>query len=342
MIVFASTSLVKNMNSVAFYTAIGACCLLSVIITPCSSSTVSTNDTSNGSFSVYLETCCNRRNFGLNIIKHKDDATISIIMCPSILPVNCPKLNYSSCLELSFLYPNSVSGYYNVTLYNGSIIEVYCDMKGDHCDGEGGWTRIAYINTTLPDPTCPEGLTLSQWYAVGHQICIKGNEFELGCSSVYYSSNGYQYSQVCGQARGYTDHAHAFHYNNFYNLALNSAYVDGVSITRGDPRQHIWTYAAGDLWDSIEYDCPCNEGSSAFVPHFVKNDYYCEIIKSMFSDPLWDGIDCEEFENGCCQQPQMPWFLKQLNEYTDDDIEVRLCSDDHTYVPIDILEIYLK
>ncbi len=319
-----------------------ACFLL--IITPCSSSTVSTNDTSVGSSSVYLETCCNESNLGLSIIKHKDDATISIVMCPSILPVNCP--NYSSCVEISLLYPNSVSGYYNVSLYNGSMIEVYCDMKGDHCDGEGGWTRIAYINTTLPNPTCPEGLALDN-ASLDHGVCKKSGS-DLGCNSVYYSSNGYQYTQVCGQARGYSNHAHAFHYYNTQGFALNSSYVDGVSITRGDPRQHIWTYAAGDnaFQYSFEYiyDCPCNNESTALVPLFVGNDYYCEgTYYGSFSDALWDGTDCDDIEEACCQRPYMPWFLKQIGEETSDDIEVRLCyySGD-SLVTIDILEIFVK
>ena len=297
---------------------------------------------------MYLETCCNRRNLGLNIIEHKDDDTISIIMCPSILPVNCPKVNYSSCLELSFLYPNSVSGYYNVTLDNGSIIEVYCDMKGDHCDGEGGWTRIAYINTTLPNAgSCPEGLALEYYNNTDiHHVVCKKSESGLGCNSVYYSSNGYQYSQVCGQARGYSDQAHGFYYYNYYNyLDLNSTYVDGVSITRGDPKQHIWTYAAGQHSFISEYGCPCTINGTESVPPFVGNDYYCEELTEhgTFSDALWDGVDCDDIEEVCCQQPYMPWFIKQIGEETSDDIEMRLCyySGD-SLVAIDILEVFVK
>ena len=295
---------------------------------------------------MYLETCCNRRNLGLSIIKHKDDATISIIMCPSILPVNCPK----SCLERSLLYPNSVSGYYNVTLYNGSIIEVYCDMKGDNCDGEGGWTRIAYINTTLPKAICPEGLVLEYYNNtdIDHGVCKRNSsDLYIGCDSVYYSSNGYQYSQVCGQARGYSDQALGFYYYNYFNtnLDLNSIYVDGVSITRGDPRQHIWTYAAGHHSRISEFGCPCIINGTESVPPFVGNDYYCEELTEhgTFSDALWDGADCESYEGTCCQQPHMPWFIKQIGEETSDDIEVRLCYfSGFSLVAIDILEIFVK
>ena len=32
---------------------------------------------------------------------------------------------------------------------------------------------------------------------------------------------------------------------NYTNNTVNSVYVDGVSITLGDPHKHVWTYAAG-------------------------------------------------------------------------------------------------
>ena len=37
-------------------------------------------------------------------------------------------------------------------------------MEGDNCDGEPGWMRVANINMTLPDATCPDGLTLWEQY----------------------------------------------------------------------------------------------------------------------------------------------------------------------------------
>ena len=32
-------------------------------------------------------------------------------------------------------------------------------MEGTHCGGEGGWTRVAYIDMTQSGATCPQGLT---------------------------------------------------------------------------------------------------------------------------------------------------------------------------------------
>ena len=58
------------------------------------------------------------------------------------------------------------------------------------------------------------------------------------------------------------------------------------SITQGLPRQHVWTYVAGN--GENNYDCPCSNGSSATVPAFVGSDYYCE-SGPLATDPLWDG-----------------------------------------------------
>ena len=61
---------------------------------------------------------------------------------------------------------------------------------------------------------------------------------------------------------------------------INGHYVDGVSITHGSPRQHIWTLMGGlfDVHTDKRYNCPCTTGSdqSSTVPSFIGNDYFCE------------------------------------------------------------------
>ena len=63
-------------------------------------------------------------------------------------------------------------------------------------------------------------------------------------SSVQYSIANIQYSRVCGKVIAYQVGTT----NAFLNggNAISSDYVDGVSLTHGDPtmRQHIWTFAA--------------------------------------------------------------------------------------------------
>ena len=133
---------------------------------------------------------------------------------------------------------------------------------------------------------------------------------------------------------------------------INSYYVDGVSITRGYPRQHIWTLMAG-VSDSY-YDsgnCPCNTppSSTQNIQSFIGNDYFCEsgnpadswIEKLYTDDPLWDGQGCGLQEG---EAPGLPWFYKTFNSTTNY-IELRECGDESTDiddVPFSLYEIYIK
>ena len=167
--------------------------------------------------------------------------------------------------------------------------------------------------------------------------------------STFFSTYGLNYTKVCRKVRGYQfGNIDAFlsSSNN-----IDSVYVDGISIKYGsNPRQHIWTYAAGeDDFQAGGDDCPCNTGSSVVVPDFVGNDYYCESGPGSsgilyVEDILWDGQQCNGIESTCCTTPNMPWFLKTLNEETNDNIELRVCASGTTITeetPLDIIEIYI-
>ena len=128
-----------------------------------------------------------------------------------------------------------------------------------------------------------------------------------------------------------------------------------MSITRGLPRQHIWTYAGG-LQENIPIDnrfqCPCVSGSKEFPPSFVGSDYFCESgcphywdgTTFLAADPLWDGEGCGALEAECCAAPGLPWFHKVLDAPTTDYIEMRLCIDQVTTdedILISSYEIYV-
>ena len=145
---------------------------------------------------------------------------------------------------------------------------------------------------------------------------------------------------------------------------INSYYVDGVSITRGSSRQHVWTLMAGLLESSIfnptndrRYNCPCSQGSpqNSTLQSFIGNDYFCESAnpvhgtfesKLYTSDPLWDGKGCGSLEGVCCtSRPSLPWFNKILNTATTDYLELRVCGDegtDNENVPVSFYELYVK
>ena len=136
--------------------------------------------------------------------------------------------------------------------------------------------RVANLNMTDPNQLCPENLQLS--YTSFIQVCGRSSNGN-SCDSVTFTTYGVQYRQVCGRVRGYQfgspdafDEVHG----NCPAPCTSNNYADGVSITHGSPRNHIWTYAAGVVEDtSISATCPCNGGTPP--PAFVGSDYYCEL-----------------------------------------------------------------
>ena len=91
------------------------------------------------------------------------------------------------------------------------------------------------------------------------------------CSSTTFSTNGTSYQRVCGRARGYQK-GWSVAFNRYHQAGqtIDGYYVDGLSITHGNPRQHIWTFANG-LYDnrSTSNNCPCAPGSEYPSPPFV-------------------------------------------------------------------------
>ena len=108
--------------------------------------------------------------------------------------------------------------------------------------------------------------------------------------------------------------------------------MDGISITQGSPRKHVWTYAAYFNEKSVT-KCPCFKSDDTIgrpPPDFVGDDYYCETgLKSgqnrvAWEDPLWDGKGCTQPEDRCCER--YGWFHKTVPS-SDDHIEMRWCMD---------------
>ena len=203
------------------------------------------------------------------------------------------------------------------------------------------WRRIAYFDTTQGD-SCPTGLRMVTNTTTTQAAC--GMNVTGGCTSLTFPSSG-NYSKVCGRVRGY-QYGHPDTFN--LNPDINSAYVEGISITQGQPRKHLWTYAVGFSEQAI-YACPCNgNGPFASVPTFVGDHYYCEsgFIASFeqrvaWEDPLWDGNGCHTANNTCCDR--FGFFYRNVTTSTDD-IEVRWCSSlgyTEEDSPADQLEIWV-
>ena len=251
----------------------------------------------------------------------------------------------TSCEQIKSLLPTRPSGYYVLAPTNGSATyTAYCNM-GTLCGSGGGWTRLAYLDMSDATQNCPSGFRLYQ--SGGVRACGKPGS---GCTSVQFPSNGISYSQICGRVTGY-QYGRPEALNNYKNI--NSYYVDGVSITRGSPRQHVWTLVVGQSEsDTSSSSCPCNNGSAESVQSFIGNNYFCEsgnpnsgtsqILYT--SDPLWDGQGCGSFESPCCNVPGIPWFHRDYGSNTTTDyIELRVCASASSEdSPVSYYEIYVK
>ena len=191
------------------------------------------------------------------------------------------------------------------------------------------WRRVAYIDTTQGPGQCPSGLVEHINSASNQRAC--GRRVNSGCSSVTYPTGG-SYTNICGRVRGYQFYSP----NAFVGNSINAPYVDGISITQGNPRQHVWTYVAYYFAGS-SYACPCgrtNTSDYSRVPDFVGRDFYCETAfatgsgseRIAWENPLWDGAGSACGTGGqCCAT--FGWFHKTVHPSTSDHIEVRWCAD---------------
>ena len=107
----------------------------------------------------------------------------------------------TTCAEFLCCNSSASSGYYQIQAANGSAVQVYCDMEGTHCGGEGGWMRVAHLNMTDPSSQCPVGFRVET--ANNTRFCIRDTS-SAGCGSMLFEPFGLTYSQVCGYVRGYS------------------------------------------------------------------------------------------------------------------------------------------
>ena len=244
-------------------------------------------------------------------------------------------------------------------LLRESVVPLLQASPTEHPCGGTGWRRVAYLNMSDPSQQCP-----SAWRenTTPHRTC--GRKYTIGtCEGVTYTTGSQQYNQVCGRIIGYqVGSTDAFRGSS---RSINSVYVDGVSVTHGSPRQHIWTFAAGvdeqsgivNSIDGLSSHCPCVTGNMAAannIPPFVGQNYFCETGLTRWNatdgifwpngDPLWDGQGCGP-RSSCCTFNSPPWFNITLFPPTTDYIEVRICDNEiflDEDTPIQVMELYVK
>ena len=121
--------------------------------------------------------------------------------------------------------------------------------------------------------------------------------------------------------------------------SIDTYYGDGLSVTQGSPRKHLWAYANGlsELHSNNHWHCPCsqaNPNNRTDISNFVGEQNYFEtgfpgttfqhgVVR--WDDPLWDGQGCVSTGNRCCER--YDWFYLNVPSFSDD-IELRSCQDE--------------
>ena len=249
-----------------------------------------------------------------------------------------------SCKEIYQCNPTALSGYYWVKNATGDATQVFCVMNTTNCGNiTGGWMRAAYINMTDAANSCPVGLT---YYTQNSTRICSSNISTGGCTSVNFPTFDVPFTKVCGRALGY-QYGHPDALNGG---SIDSHYVEGLSVTHGTPRNHIWTFAAGNTKDNSQgHNCPCaSPYPGRAAPLFVGEKYFCESgntgpfeFQWYLDDPLWDSQGCAA--NSTCCDRGGPWFTTTLSQEVSDDIEVRWCTSiGSEEIGVEQLEMYIN
>ena len=275
----------------------------------------------------------------------------------------CPGSNAErpgfSCQQILNCNVSSPSGYYWIASADGNATHMYCSMNKTCGEASGGWMRVAELDMRNSGSQCPSGL--KEVVHSGQKLCGIGKEKGSEC---LFNVSNVRYEQVCGKIIAYqfgsTDSF--FRMYKHYENNIGECYLDGISLTYSkNPRRHIWSFAAAldEVGTRPESNCQCTNTKLApklatAPPDFVGNDYFCDtgsknkIQTDQYilytDDPLWDGAGCGP-DNTCCSLNNPPWFFKQLQSSTSEDIEMRVCCDQKLHqenIYIEQIELYVR
>ena len=302
-----------------------------------------------------------------------DSESLSILIRERVIPslsARCPSPGFcegnpaESCRRIAEEAPYTRSGEYWIRSCSGAAVRVYCEMDGSRCCNKGtnssapGWMRVANLDMTDPSQVCPAGMFLGA--DTRKRLCRR--KVAAGCMSIFFPTYHFPYSKVCGRVVAYQDGtADAFaQYRDDNTRTIDDDFLDGVTISVGYPRTHIWSFVISNTEGGVGADfhssCPCARTdipTSGVVPPFVENEYFCESGTQndwaqpnvlYLDDPLWDGEGCPD-NSACCQINNPPWFCRDLGQQFRNDLEVRLCGDENRHnedVALDVIELYVQ
>jgi hypothetical protein len=207
---------------------------------------------------------------------------------------------------------------------SAAIQQVLSDITTTPACGGPGWRLAVSLDMSDQSQQCPPPWIES---STPERSCFKGSGDSGGCVGVSFPVAGSAYNHVCGYLTALSERTVDGFHTGLDDI--NGAYIDGVSVTRGRPREHIWTFATqfGD-------DCPCSGGVNP--PMFVEDNYFCsgQPNQALYS------MDCP----ACCSFATPPPFSATLETQNLEDIEVRICTDQEAgneAVYISYLELFV-
>ena len=113
-----------------------------------------------------------------------------------------------------------------------------------YCGGTGGWRRVVYLDMTNLSNTCPSGWQLT---GLSERTCGRVTGGTNTHDSATFPVIGGEYNRICGRIHGY-QYSSPDGFNRHprtFVATIDNAYIDGVSVTHGTPRKHIWSFVAG-------------------------------------------------------------------------------------------------
>lgn len=225
----------------------------------------------------------------------------------------------ASCAEILARDPSAPDGQY-VIVVGTEERTVTCDMTSNG----GGWTEAVDLDVSAGCPGEWDFDSRSGGCWIDRPSC------EGESRAFFVDAPIAEWSELRGFVRGYQ-----FQTPDGFDTgatSLDDHYVDGVSITTGMPRRHLWTLGVG-LYQPTGMSgnsCPCDNGPAP--PAIVGTNWTCETGNDAptyvnmpiwyLDDLLWDG---DAHVAGCA--PASPWFVSPLATPSRDPIEVRIMVD---------------